>query len=335
MITITLNGEKCDLSEKVSVDRLVEDEVDGNTESVAVAVGDEVIPRSEWESHFIADGEDIEIIRPIKGGSQKNEIDAETGDPLNIADQTFNNRLIIGTGGHDNLEKMRQAILSSNTEMVTVGLRRVNVGNENSIGLMGLLNDLDVKILPNTAGCFTAEDAVKTARLGREALDTNWVKLEVIGDEETLYPDVEELVTAARQLVKDDFIVLPYTSDDPVVAKKLESIGCPVVMPLASPIGSGRGIANPDTLKILRDKIDVPLIVDAGIGSAKDAVQAMELGADGILSSSAIAKAEDPAMMAKSLHLAVQAGRLSYEAGRIPEKLYAEASTAMEGRIRQ
>ncbi|MFB6226960.1 MAG: thiazole synthase [bacterium] len=249
--------------------------------------------------------------------------------------ESFESRLIVGTGGHTNLQKLKDSIRESQTEMVTVGLRRVDVDDDHRAGLMDVIEDCDVRVLPNTAGCYTADDAVTTARLGREALDTDWVKLEVIGDDETLYPDVEELLDAAEALVEDGFTVLPYTNDDPVTAKKLVSIGCPVVMPLASPIGSGRGIANPENLKIIREKVDVPMIVDAGIGSAKDAAQAMELGADAILTSSAIAKAEDPPTMARSLRYAVEAGRLSYRAGRIPEKLYAEASTSMEGRIRQ
>jgi thiazole synthase len=306
-------------------------EVDEADDSVAVAIDDEVIPRSEWTETRLSSGDELEIIRPIQGGDNDGE---GSNDALEIAGEVFENRLIVGTGGYSNLEKMRKAIERSQTEMVTVGLRRVNVQDDHEAGLMGILEKLDVRILPNTAGCFTADDAVKTAKLGREALDTNWVKLEVIGDEETLYPDVEELLEAARRLVEDDFVVLPYTSDDPVTAKKLESIGCPVVMPLASPIGSGRGISNPETLEIVREKLEVPMIVDAGIGSAKDAAQAMELGADGILTSSAIAKAENPPAMAESLQKAVEAGRLSYLAGRIPEKLYAEASTTMEGRIR-
>jgi thiazole synthase len=331
-VTLTINGETRQFDDKLSVQELVRREVGDETESVAVAIEDQVIPQSEWSDTVLRSGDDLEIIRPIQGGDLLNENDA---DDLEIAGETITNRLIVGTGGYSNLEKMKRAIERSGTELVTVGLRRVDVNDDHPGGLMSLLNELPVNVLPNTAGCFTADDAVKTARLGREALDTNWVKLEVIGDEETLYPDVKELVDAARRLVEDDFVVLPYTSDDPVVAKKLESIGCPVVMPLASPIGSGRGIANPNTLKILCEKIDVPMIVDAGIGSAKDAAEAMELGADGILSSSAIAKAENPSAMAESLRKAVEAGRLSYRAGRIPEKLYAEASTTMEGRIRQ
>jgi thiazole synthase len=256
-------------------------------------------------------------------------------DSLSIAGETFESRLIVGTGGHDNLEKLRQSLIASETEMVTVGLRRVNVEADQQAGLMEILRELDLKILPNTAGCYTADDAVQTAKMGREALDTDWVKLEVIGDDETLYPDVEELIEAARRLVEEDFVVLPYTNDDPITAKKLVNVGCPVVMPLGSPIGSGRGLANPDNLTIIREELDVPMIVDAGIGCASDAAKAMELGADAILTSSAIADAEQPPVMASALRDAVRAGRQSYRAGRIPEKLYAKPSTVMEGRIKR
>lgn len=330
-VHVTVNGEEREIEENRTLKDLVSSEVEDDCERLAVAVNDEIIPQSEWDSTVLMDGQSVEMIRPIKGGAPR-ENSGE--DKLAIAGETFNSRLIVGSGGHTNLEKLEQSIRASRTEMVTVGLRRVNVEEDQHAGLMDVLEECDVKILPNTAGCYTADDAVTTAKLGREALGTNWVKLEVIGDEETLYPDVEELLDAAHRLVEEDFVVLPYTSDDPVTAKKLVSAGCPVVMPLASPIGSGRGIANPSNLKIIREKVDVPVIVDAGIGSARDAVLAMELGADAILTSSAIAKAEDPPRMARSLRLAVEAGRLSYRAGRIPEKLYAEASTTMEGRIR-
>ncbi len=259
----------------------------------------------------------------------------ESEDRLEIAGESFESRLIIGTGGHTNLKKLQNSIKQGEAEMVTVGLRRIDSGTAQTGGLMDLLDRLGVKILPNTAGCYTAKDAVLTAKMGREALDTNWIKLEVIGDEETLYPDTEELLEAASQLVEEDFVVLPYTSDDPITAKKLVEIGCPVVMPLAAPIGSGRGISNSDNLKIIREAIDKPVIVDAGIGSASDAARAMELGADGILVSSAIARAEKPGMMAEALQKAVKAGRLCYQAGRIPEKLYAKPTTVMEGRIKR
>lgn len=326
-LTVNLNGDDQQFEEPIRVDEVVHRTVDEGIESVAVAINDEIIPRDQWEQTSIESGDQIEIIRPIQGGT-------EAEDPLRIDDVEFNSRLIVGTGGHTNLEKMKQALERSETEMVTVGLRRVNVQSDQRSGMMDVLNELDLKILPNTAGCYTADDAVKTARLGREALDTNWVKLEVIGDDDTLYPDTDELLEAARELVDRGFVVLPYTNDDPVTVKKLESIGCPVVMPLGSPIGSGRGIANPDNLRIIMDKVEIPVIVDAGIGSAADAAEAMELGADAILTSSAIAKAENPPLMAEALKHGVRAGRMSYRAGRIPDKLYANETTTMEGRIR-
>lgn len=326
-VELTVNGDDRQLIESVTVDEMVTREVDDEADSVAVAVNDEVIPRDRWQDTQLQSGDEVEIIRPIQGGQSSD-------DSLVIADQEFGSRLIVGTGGHTNLEKMKQALERSETEMVTVGLRRVNVDSDQRAGLMDIIRELDLKVLPNTAGCYTADDAVKTAQMGREALDTNWVKLEVIGDDQTLYPETEELLKAARELVEQNFVVLPYTTDDPVTAKKLVSIGCPVVMPLASPIGSGRGIANPENLKIIRDEVDVPVIVDAGIGSASDAAEAMELGADAILTSSAIAHAEDPPQMAEALKHAVQAGRQCYKAGQIPDKLYANESTTMDGRIR-
>jgi len=271
----------------------------------------------------------------INGTGSESEERARAEEPFIIDEVELESRLIVGTGGYSNLNKMKRAIQASGTDMVTVGLRRVNVNAQQRAGLMQVLEDLDVRILPNTAGCFTADDAVQTALMGREALDTNWVKLEVIGNQDTLYPDVVDLLEAADRLVERDFVVLPYTNDDPVTARKLINLGCPVVMPLASPIGSGRGIANPDNLRIIREEIDAPIIIDAGIGCASDAARAMEIGADAVLSSSAIAKAERPAEMAQALRDGVRAGRHSYRAGRIPRKLYAKPSTAMEGQIKR
>ena len=339
-VTITINGETEQVETEQSLAQIVEVHVPEQSEHLAVAVNGNVIPRGEWDSTTIKAGDELEIVQPIQGGAVSNSRSGSAqaerqADPLVIAGETFSSRLLVGTGGYNNFEKMRNAIEESETEIVTVALRRVNVEAQQDSGMMGILRDLGVQILPNTAGCYTAEDAVTTAQLGREALDTDWVKLEVIGDEETLYPDVEELLTAARQLVEDGFTVLPYTSDDPITAKKLASIGCAAIMPLASPIGSGRGIVNPDNLKIIREELENPMIVDAGIGCASDAAKAMELGADGILSSSAIARAEQPHRMARALRDGVRAGRESYRAGRIPKKLYAKASTPMEGRIKR
>jgi thiazole synthase len=248
---------------------------------------------------------------------------------LQIADRSFGARLIIGTGGFRNLEVLAQAVAASEAEMATLALRRVDPGAPGSI--VDVLRDAGCFVLPNTAGCFTARDAVTTARLARDAFETDWVKLEVIGDDRTLLPDPAELLEAAETLVADGFVVLPYTNDDPVLARRLEDAGCAAVMPLGSPIGSGMGIRNPYNLRLIVEQAKVPVILDAGIGTPSDATIAMEMGCDGILLASAVSRAEDPATMARAMRLAVEAGRLGHEAGRIPRRLYAEASTPMEG----
>ena len=248
---------------------------------------------------------------------------------LRIADREFGSRLILGTGGFRNLESLRAAIEESGTEMATVAMRRVDPDAPGS--LLEVLEDAGLLILPNTAGCFTARDAVTTARLAREALGTDWVKLEVIGDDRTLLPDAAELIAAAEQLVADGFTVLPYTSDDPVLARRLEDAGCAAVMPLGSPIGSGMGILNPYNLRLIVEAAGVPVILDAGIGTASDAALAMEAGCDGILLASAVSRAADPGRMARAMRMAVEAGRLAFESGRIPRRLYAEPSSPAEG----
>ncbi len=250
---------------------------------------------------------------------------------LTIAGRTFRSRLFIGTARYPNRQVMLEAIEASGAEVVTVAIRRVRPDAEGE-NLYDLLKDRYF-ILPNTAGCYTAREAIVTAHLAREALGTNWIKLEVIGDEETLFPDVEQLLEAAAQLVKDGFVVLPYCNDDPVTCKKLEDIGCAAVMPLGAPIGSGMGIRNPYNLRIILDMVSVPVIVDAGVGTASDVAIAMELGCDGVLLNSAVAGARDPVKMARAMRLAIEAGRLAYEAGRIPRRLYARASSPMEDLI--
>jgi thiazole synthase len=250
-------------------------------------------------------------------------------DELEIAGRSFGSRLIVGTGGFRSLDAMAAAIAASGAELATVALRRVDPAAQGSV--LDVVRDAGCEVLPNTAGCFTARDAVTTARLAREALDTDWVKLEVIGDDRTLLPDATELLEAAETLVDDGFTVLPYTSDDPVLAARLEDAGCAAVMPLGSPIGSGMGIANPYNLRLILERARVPVILDAGIGTASDAAIAMELGCAGILLASAISRAEDPERMAAAMRLAVEAGGLAREAGRIPRRLYAEASTPPEG----
>ena len=248
---------------------------------------------------------------------------------LEIAGRSFGSRLIVGTGGFRNLEALAEAVPASGAEVATLALRRVDPDAPGSI--VEVLRDAGCFLLPNTAGCFTARDAVTTARLARDAFETDWVKLEVIGDDKTLLPDPSELLEAAETLVADGFVVLPYTNDDPVLARRLEDAGCAAVMPLGSPIGSGMGIRNPYNLRLIVEHARVPVILDAGIGAPSDATIAMEMGCDGILLASAVSRAEDPAKMARAMRLAVEAGRLGHEAGRIPRRLYAEASTPMEG----
>ena len=248
-----------------------------------------------------------------------------------IAGKTFESRLIIGTSRYPNQEVLLDCLEASGAEIVTVAIRRISL-HSGGESLFDMLGDR-YHLLSNTAGCYTAKDAVLTAQLAREATGSNWVKLEVIGDEDTLFPDVEELLPAAEQLVKDGFIVLPYCNDDPITCKKLEDMGCAAVMPLGAPIGSGMGIRNPYNLRIIREQCSVPVIVDAGVGTASDAALALELGIDAILLNTAVAQARSPVQMARAMRLGVEAGRLAYEAGRIPKKLYATASTTMEGRI--
>ena len=250
-------------------------------------------------------------------------------DDLTIGDRTFGSRLIIGTGGFRNLETVRAAVKASGAEMATVAMRRVDPSARGS--LLDVLGEVGCFVLPNTAGCFTARDAVTTARLAREALETDWVKLEVIGDDRTLLPDASELLEAAETLVGDGFTVLPYTNDDPVLAQRLEEAGCAAVMPLGSPIGSGMGILNTYNLRLIVEQARVPVILDAGIGTASDAALAMESGADGVLLASAISRAEDPAAMASAMRKAVEAGYEARRAGRIPRRTYAEASSPEQG----
>ena len=248
---------------------------------------------------------------------------------LAIAGRTLTSRLILGTGGFPSLEMLAEAIAASGTELVTVALRRVDPHARGS--LVDVLAHAGVELLPNTAGCHTARDAVVTARLAREAFDTDWIKLEVIGDEDTLLPDAPELLRAAEELVDEGFVVLPYTTDDPVLAKRLADIGCAAVMPLGSPIGSGMGIRNPYNIALIREAVDVPVVLDAGIGTASDATLAMELGCDAVMVASAIARAQDPVRMATAMRHAVEAGHLARASGRIPRRLYATASTPNEG----
>jgi thiazole synthase len=252
-----------------------------------------------------------------------------TADPLTIAGRELGSRLLLGTGGFRSLEAISAAIEASGTELVTVALRRIDPGARGS--LVDVLDAAGVQLLPNTAGCFTARDAVLTAKLAREAFGTDWVKLEVIGDDRMLLPDAPALLEAAEQLVDDGFVVLPYTNDDPILARRLEDVGCAAVMPLGSPIGSGMGLLNTYNLRLIRERAGVPVILDAGVGTASDAALAMELGCDAVLCASAVSRAEDPTAMARAIRLGVEGGRLAYRSGRIPRRLHAQASTPEDG----
>ena len=254
----------------------------------------------------------------------------EAGDPFTLGGETFTSRLLLGTGGVPSLEALEAAVRASGTQLVTVALRRVEASAAGS--MMQVLDRAGVRLLPNTAGCRTAREAVRTARLAREAFGTDWVKLEVIGDDVTLLPDAVELLDAAEQLTAEGFTVLAYTTDDPVLGRRLADAGCAAVMPLGSPIGSGLGIRNPHAIALLRDAVDVPVVLDAGIGTASDAALAMELGCDAVLLASAVTRARDPERMALAMRQAVEGGRLARGAGRIPRRFHAQESTAMQGR---
>lgn len=254
-------------------------------------------------------------------------------DPFVLAGKEYRSRLIVGTGKYKDFDENRRAVEASGAEIVTVAVRRVNITDPNKENLLDYIDPKKYTILPNTAGCYTVEEALRTCRLAREAGVGNMVKLEVIGDQRTLFPDIPGTIEAAKQLVKEGFIVLPYILDDPISCQKLEDIGCAAVMPLAAPIGSGLGIRNPYNLRIILEHSRIPVIVDAGVGTASDAAVALELGCDAVLMNTAIAEAKDPVLMAEAMRLGVEAGRKAYVAGRMPKKLYASASSPMDGRI--
>jgi len=325
-IEIRLNGEACEIPEPLSIAELLE-RFDLPKDRVAVERNRSIVPKQQWESVALAQGDELEVVHFVGGGSGN-------GDAFVIAGRTFKSRLIVGTGKYSSNQVMAEAHRRSGTDMVTVAVRRIDLKASKGQSLLDFIDREKIMILPNTAGCYNTEDAVRTARLGREAGLSNWVKLEVIGDERTLFPDTAALIEATRILAKEGFIVLPYTNDDLVVARKLIEAGAAAIMPLGAPIGSGMGIQNIANIRILREMItEVPLIVDAGVGTASDATIAMELGADGVLMNSAIAGAKDPGAMAEAMNHAVKAGRLAYQAGRIQRKLYATASSPLEGKI--
>jgi thiazole synthase len=322
MMRIELNGERVELPDGATVATAIDASgAAADQRGVAVAVDGEVIPKSEWEATALSEGQEIEVLAAIQGGAE---------DGFELGDRRWGSRLIVGTGGFRSLEQMEEALIASGTEIVTVALRRVDPEARGSV--LDVIRRLGLFALPNTAGCYTARGAVPTPKLAREAFETDWVKLEVIGDDRTLFPDAVELVDAAETLVDDGFTVMPYTNDDPILARRLEEAGCAAVMPLGSPIGSGMGIRNPYNIQIIAERAAVPVILDAGIGTASDAALAMEVGCDGVLLASSVSRAEDPAGMAAAMRAAVEAGYAARLAGRIPRRLHAEASTPVEGK---
>ena len=332
-LRLTVNGEKRAAAPGTTVSGLLT-AMGVDPARVAVERNEDVVPRKTWTEAALADGDRIEIVAFVGGGSDAgSEAPAKSDDDvLLLGGRKFSSRLLVGTGKYRTLEEGREAIRLSGAEIVTVALRRVDL----TPGKPNVLDTIDRKrqtILPNTAGCYTAEEAIRTCRLARELGIADLVKLEVIGDERTLFPDGQATLEAARVLVKEGFTVLPYCMDDPILARRLEDAGCAAVMPLAAPIGSGLGIRNPYNLRIIIEQAKVPIIVDAGVGTASDAAVAMELGCAGVLMNTAIAGARDPLMMAEAMRDAVIAGRRAFRAGRIPRKLYATASSPVDGLI--
>jgi thiazole synthase len=326
-IEIHLNGEVRELPASFNIVQLLE-HFELPKDRVAVERNRSIVPKTDWEAVCVGAGDQLEVVQFVGGGESLAE------DSLVIAGRTFKSRLIVGTGKYPSHEVMAEAHRRSGTDMVTVAVRRIDLRAPKGQSLLDFIDTSKIAILPNTAACYNVDDAVRTARLGREAGLSNWVKLEVIGDEKTLFPDTSALIDATKILVKEGFVVLPYTNDDLIVARRLIEAGAAAIMPLGAPIGSGMGLQNLTNLRILREMItEVPLIIDAGVGTASDAVVAMELGADAVLMNTAIAGAKDPGAMAEAMNHAVKAGRLAYRSGRIPKKLYATASSPLTGAL--
>lgn len=323
---VTINGEDKDFSESVSVEALLTD-MGLDPKKVAVERNLEIVPKSTYTDVQVGDGDKLEIVHFIGGGS------GEASDTFDIAGVSYNSRLLVGTGKYKDFEETKVAIEESGAEIVTVAVRRVNVTNPNEPMLMDYIDPKKYTYLPNTAGCFTADDALRTLRLAREAGGWDLVKLEVLGDQKTLYPNMPQTIEAAKVLIDEGFKVMVYCSDDPIQAKLLEEMGCVAIMPLGSLIGSGMGIINPVNIAIIKQNASVPVLVDAGVGTASDAALAMELGCDGVLMNTAIAGAKDPIGMAKAMKLAIEAGRLAYLSGRMPKKSYADPSSPLAGLI--
>lgn len=323
-ISITVNGEPRRIIPGASIAALVA-ELDLDLRTVAVERNLEIVPKSAYAEIALADGDQLEIVHFVGGGSED--------DSWEVAGRRFTSRLIVGTGKYKDYAVNAAAVEASGAEIVTVAVRRVNLTDRSQPLLTDYVDPKRYTYLPNTAGCFTAEDAMRTLRLAREAGGWNLVKLEVLGEAKTLYPDMEQTLRATKELVNDGFDVMVYCADDPIAAKKLEDAGAAAIMPLGAPIGSGLGIQNPVMIRLIVEQAKVPVLVDAGVGSASDAAVAMELGCDGVLMNTAIAEAKDPVMMARAMRHAVEAGRLSYRAGRMQRRLYADPSSPLGGLI--
>ncbi len=320
---ISVNGETKEYAENRSVSDVVTD-LGLSGKRIAVELNKEILPFNQYNSTALKEGDRLEIVQAIGGGQD---------DFFTIAGKPYRSRLLVGTGKYKDLEETRLAIEASGAEIVTVAIRRTNIGqNADEPNLLDVISPEKFTILPNTAGCYSADDAVRTCRLARELLGGHkLVKLEVLADQQTLFPNVAETYVAAEQLVKDGFDVMVYTNDDPIAAKKLEEIGCVAVMPLAAPIGSGLGIRNPYNILTIVENANVPILVDAGVGTASDAAIAMELGCDGVLMNTAIAAAKNPVLMASAMKKGIEAGRQAYLAGRMPKKRFASASSPIDG----
>ena len=327
VIEITLNGEKRQLDTGLTVGALLSS-LDYDVGSVALERNLEIVPRSKFEQTIIEDGDRLELVHFIGGGN-----DAAGLGGFVVAGKTYHSRLIVGTGKYKDFKETAAAIEASGAEIVTVAVRRVNISDPGTPRLSDFVDPKKYTYLPNTAGCFSAEEAVRTLRLAREAGGWDLVKLEVLGDQKTLYPNMPETFVAAAALIKDGFKVMVYVNDDPIAAKTLEDMGCVAVMPLGAPIGSGLGLQNRINIRLIVEAASVPVLVDAGVGTASDATVAMELGCDGVLMNTAIAEAKDPVKMARAMRHAVEAGRLAYLAGRMAPKKYADPSSPLGGLI--
>jgi len=330
VMRLTINGDSRSFDSVMSVQQLLV-KLDLNPKKIAVERNRAIVPKSTYGQVILADGDRLEVVHFIGGGDA--EESAAGDDNFTVAGRRFKSRLLVGTGKYKDFDETRSAIEASGAEIVTMAVRRVNIADPGQPMLVDYIDPKKYTYLPNTAGCYTADEAVRTLRLAREAGGWTLVKLEVLGDQKTLFPDMVETLAAAETLIAEGFDVMVYCTDDPIMARRLEDVGCCAIMPLAAPIGSGLGIQNPVNIRLIVEGASVPVLVDAGVGTASDAAVAMELGCDGVLMNTAIAEAADPIKMARAMKLAIESGRLAYQAGRMPRKSYADPSSPLAGII--